>query len=524
MQTQIKLPNYFDEMLSRKTQVMPLHSKRTADNALNEVDYFVLHNRKTHSEQVANVGQILMEKWPQYQYGMSLEEQQRMDEMLFLTCMLHDIGQASYGHSLSDLMNEVIGEFDPTLFFDDNSNNLIFLEIYNLKRVLKTLNIDYEENIGKINDILMENNETNYYKKIYCLYKGIDYEEVKDTPLLSTRLINKFVKDLKEENSGLLLDKDLLCYLIKRPNALSRELNIKKGLYPHLHTKYIPHFFKMKAKERAANIEASKQQLNVTWFMDMADEIAYITGDFSNFLNLYYNSETFRTSINKFYPEAEKKINEVIDMVLNNCPFPFQKVINKTTDFNMLENKIIYYITSNLHIDEHPKTNKLEELFITNKDALMMFKAMKEIEYKFYIPFTEANLDKKFNDKKEVFYHAKTFLETMFQNLQKNGTFPNYIIDGIQSDLYKHLIKYNIENGEIKQVAMLYTNYLMELTIPSFDKTLEQFYQRNPKKSEVTKDEVHTAHKEEKKAQKAVVKAAFKIEELGISSGMLEER
>jgi len=467
-----------DSVLGKKTQVLPTETKNQFEDRSSFIKDFYnvnIHNRKTHSESVSKIALELFKKWEKYKTLNSLEKQKNK-KMLYLTCMLHDVGQASYGHALADLANKIIGEFDENLFFDDNSNNLIFLEMYNLRRTLKTLGISYKQNIKEITKLLDIKDENKYYEYLYNLYQqNPEYEK------LPKRKINKFKKNLQLENTGLLLDKELFCYLIKRPYALNRKFNIKKGLYPDLHVKYIPDFFKMKQKEIEKSQEINKKQLNITWFMDMSDEIAYIIGDYCNFINLYYNIEKFQESINKNYPDALKLINEINKEIITSCNFTFQKNINKSTDFNLLENKLIRYFLKNIKIKDKVYTNDIKKLF-TNKKTINLFEKLRTVNYDIYIKFTEKNLENKFSEKGKMIYKAETFLSSVLNNLKKQETLPNYIINNIYSDLYKELLKYHLENKNIKKVALYYINYLMELNLPDFDRTINEFYNRNPKK------------------------------------------
>jgi len=242
-----------------------------------------------------------------------------------------------------------------------------------------------------------------YYKRLFSLTTRVPLKKITNDQ------IKQFKLDLNEENDGLLLDKNLLCYLIKYPYCLDYDKGIKKGLYPTTHSKYIKHFFDLKIKEQELGLEINKKQLMITWFMDMSDEIAYMTGDFSNFLNLYFNNEDFKKGINEYYPNAEEEIKIAIKMILKECNFPFKKRIDNTSDFNVIENKLIKYFIKNINIDENIKTNDIKDIF-SKKEALVLFEQLRIINYDIYINFTEINFNLKFNDKKESVFKTKEFL------------------------------------------------------------------------------------------------------------------
>lgn len=480
----IVLNNYLtDNRLSLLTQVIPTNNINFDKESLS-FDTIFIHNRKTHSELVSKIGEKLINKWDKFN-NLNKNQKEEMKIILYNTCMLHDIGQTSYGHSLADLIDRTIEKYNKNLFFDDNSNNLIFLEIYNLKKILKTLGISYNQNIDIIDKLIDIKDEETYYSLLYNLY----YKNEENKNLKKEDLIN-FKENLENENEDLILDKELFCYLIKRPIVLNRKLNIKKGLYPSLHLKYISKFFELKKKEIKNNLEISKTQLNLTWFMDMADELAYNCGDLSNFLNLYFNKEKFKNFININYPENEiKKIDNIKKEILKKCNFPFIKNINENTDFKMIENKLVNYFIENIQIDE----NKIykENIFdlFKNKETKDFFQNIQYINYKIYIDFVKNNLENEYGNRNKNMIISKNMLNDIFKGIYKSKkiVIPEFLINNIDSSLYKNLINFNIKNNNKNKISLLLINYLTEININQFDKLLQKYIQ-SKKNSKIEKN------------------------------------
>jgi hypothetical protein len=365
--------------------------------------------------------------------------------------------------------------------------------MYNLKKILKTLGISYEDNIEKINDILMLNSsEENYYKNIYKLYHQIEEDVVitKDDIFL-------FKKQLEDENMDLLLDKDLLCYLIKRPIVLNRELGITKGLYPYLHERYNKHFFDLKLEERNNGMEINKTQLNVTWFMDMSDEIAYICGDLINFLNMYHNIDNFKEYIDSTY--NEDTLRNIENLIIEKCNFSFLKKIDKNTDFKMIENKLVKHFLENISIkSDTVYDSKIEKLF-SNPETFLLFEEIRKINYGVFIDFMKKNVEKEFGQRQSMASRSRMFLTDVLSDIFTKKTMDQKLVENIYSDLYKELIKHNLKEGNEKEVAKLYVNYLMELNIKQYDKSLKLYYE------EVKKD-----IKKDKKLKNKVEKLKYK--------------
>jgi len=126
------LPHFLTTIGVNKTQVIA-NVAMDNNNILSKAHESSIHTRASHSEQVSNIALQLLNKLPQYNF-LNDKDKVKYSTYLHYTSILHDIGQPSYGHSLSNLTNEIIHEHFPNLYFDDNSNNIVFLEMYNLKR------------------------------------------------------------------------------------------------------------------------------------------------------------------------------------------------------------------------------------------------------------------------------------------------------------------------------------------------------------------------------------------------------
>lgn len=462
-----------DTKLALSTQVIPNEeiSEKEIEDGIIDFHSVSLHNRKTHSELVAKIAEQLLLKWNNFNQ-LNENKKEELKSFLYKVCMLHDIGQTSYGHTLADLSNEVLGRFDKNLFFDDNSNNLTFLEMYNLKKILKTLGVSYKENIEKINDIIISKQpHDEYFKSLYSMYKNIkNNEEINSIPL---EKIKNFKKDLELENSDLLLDKKLFCYLIKRPYILNRELGITKGLYPYLHQRYNKFFFDMKKEEQNLGMEINKTQLNLTWFMDMSDEIAYMCGDLTNFLNLYENIDNFKTAIDNNYDI--NIIENIKSEVLKKCDFIFLKDIDKNTDFKMIENKLVQHFIKNIDIKSEIYDNKISNLF-NNDETAKFFEEIRKVNYGIFINFMRIKDEKELDEEQSNWFKTKKFLEENLTNILINKKLDKKVLNHISSDLYKELITYNLKEKKYENVAKFYINYLMELNIKQFDKTIKFYY------------------------------------------------
>jgi hypothetical protein len=213
-------------------------------------------------------------------------------------------------------------------------------------------------------------------------------------------------------------------------------------------------------------------------------------GDLSNFLNLYYNLDNFRSYIKQEYPEKYKIINELNKDILEKCNFPFLKRIDKNCDFQMIENKLVKYFINNIDIKDKIYGNEINELF-TNNETIELFKKMQTINYDIYIKFIKLNEKKEFGQRKNIIQKTEIFLNDVYQKIEKEGKIPRIVKNNIYSDLYKNLINYSISTKNSKKVMLYFTNYLTELNIQQYDILINKYFEDkdlNQSKLEINND------------------------------------